>query len=109
MSWDEKHNAGYDEEESYFKKKEIELLEKKREELNTKRTEQQHAQAQAAHWMKCPKCGAALKEVAYGPIMIDRCYSCGVIVFDQGEVELLLESHNEGGVVARLSKIFSTK
>lgn len=106
MTWEEKQHAGYDEEESYFKKKELELLKKKREELNAKRSNQQHNQEQAAHWMRCPKCGEKLHEETFGPIMIDRCDACGVIVFDKGEVELLLESHHEGGVVARLSKIF---
>ncbi len=89
---------GYNEEERYFREKEMELLRKK--------------QAEAAkpentnpHWMKCPKCGGDLAEVKIENVTVDRCGNCEGIYLDKGELEQLTRD-NETGFFASLRKLF---
>ncbi len=39
------------------------------------------------HFMHCPKCGLTLQSVKFKSIEIDKCFACGVTVFDAGELE----------------------
>ena len=99
---------GYDEEERYFHEQEVETLKKlktQRTELDAARREQEKQERKAAHWMKCPKCGADLEEIEMDSIMVDRCTGCEGIFFDKGELELLIEAH-KGSIAARLRKLF---
>lgn len=41
------------------------------------------------HWMRCPKCGAELSEVQFRQVKIDKCFSCGGVYLDDGELEQL--------------------
>ncbi|MAG16592.1 MAG: hypothetical protein CMJ21_00825 [Phycisphaerae bacterium] len=93
---------GYDDEEMYFHQQEMELLAKKRAELDAKAAEQ----AQHEHWMKCPKCGKDMKEVDMQHIRVDRCNACGGTFFDRGEVEALIGSVHPHKVGAWLARIF---
>jgi hypothetical protein len=61
---------GYNKEEEYFYKQNKELIEKRRHELDAKRKEQQ--QQGHPHWMKCPKCGADMKEIERQGIKVDQ-------------------------------------
>lgn len=42
-----------------------------------------------AHWMHCPKCGAQLAEVAFRKVRVDKCFACGGVYLDDGELEQL--------------------
>ena len=42
------------------------------------------------HFMKCPKCGGDLAEVAHGGVTVDRCGSCEGVFLDAGELEKVL-------------------
>ena len=96
--------SGYDEEERYFHAKEVALLKKKREELDAARRQRERGEAKAQHWMKCPKCGADLREIELDGIMVDKCRGCEGIFFDRGELELMIEGHKGG--LKRLKKLF---
>lgn len=37
--------------------------------------------------MKCPKCGAAMGQVAYEGVVADRCSDCKGLWFDAGELD----------------------
>jgi hypothetical protein len=78
--WDERKKA---QEDVYFVKQERELLAK----LKAKQEAEAKAAAQKASYMKCPKCGAALKERSFRKIQIDQCAGCNGIWFDAGEIE----------------------
>ena len=41
------------------------------------------------HYMKCPKCGMDLEEIVYRGILLDKCFHCNGMWFDDGEVETL--------------------
>lgn len=95
---------GYNKEEEYFYKQNKELIEKRRQELDAKRKEQ--PQQTHPHWMKCPKCGADMKEIERQGIKVDQCGQCGGIYFDRGELELLVDAKEQKGFLGGLKGLF---
>ena len=79
-------------EEEYFLKINQELIQNKRVELDQKKESQKKESIKEAHWMRCPKCGDALKEIEMKAIKVDRCNGCSGIFFDNGELDILLDS-----------------
>ncbi|MFZ5877045.1 MAG: zf-TFIIB domain-containing protein [Nitrospirota bacterium] len=96
---------GYNKEEEFFYRQNKELLEKRRKELDAQR-KQQETQQRHAHWMKCPKCGADMRELERQGIKVDQCGACGGIYFDRGELELLLEAKEQKGFLGGLKSLF---
>ncbi|MEK7401722.1 MAG: zf-TFIIB domain-containing protein [Gemmatimonadota bacterium] len=78
-------------EDEYFAKQDAELMKQMRAKLDQER----EAQERKAHYMKCPKCGADLKEETHGHVKIDVCPDCHGMWFDAGEVELM--KHGQKG------------
>ncbi len=93
---------GYSKEEEYFYKLNQELIEKKRQELAAAAK----APKQHAHWMKCPKCGDDMKEIDFAGINLDKCTQCNGIYFDNGELEILMESKEPKGFLGALKRLF---
>ena len=106
MSHDDVIPSGYDREELYFFEENKKLIEERRSRLNQERKERAHAENQAAHWMKCPKCGEDLQEVDMSGIKVDRCTVCRGTYFDAGELDLLLECKEHTGFWGRIKDIF---
>ena len=52
-----------------------------------------------------PKCGAALIEVTYKEVEIDKCSNCSGLWLDCGELEQVLEG--EEGFLGSLKRIFT--
>jgi uncharacterized protein len=98
---------GYDREEEYFYKKNKELLDKMRTGLDARRAEQEAGSGKNQHWMKCPKCGKDLEEVALAGIKVDQCTNCLGIYFDKGELELLLGAQEPKGFLGGLKRLFT--
>jgi hypothetical protein len=76
-------------EEEYFLRQE---LEKRREAVQQKQAELadgERTRLKELHWMRCAKCGAELQEVEYRAVKIDKCFSCGGVYLDDGELEQL--------------------
>src|SRR3712207_5054452 len=92
-------------EEEFFAREEAEKKRKLAHEQNAKLTQAQRDEAKKLHWMKCPKCGSSLTEVAYKDIQIDKCFGCGGVYLDNGELEHL--AGKEGGYVSGFIKFFS--
>lgn len=86
-------------EEEYFAKREAELKEQRRAAAE----EAARDAERKSHYMRCPKCGAALAAEEYHGIEIDRCTECDGIWFDAGEAELLTEKESAG-----FGKIFAS-
>ena len=91
---------GYSKEEEYFYKLNKELIEKNREKA---------AQAKAdadrpASWMKCPKCGGDMEEIDLAGIDIDKCQGCQGIFFDNGELDILMQSKENDGFFGLLKR-----
>ena len=78
---------GYNEAERQFHEKDQEALRALRAKLDAQRVAAKAAAEKAAHWMRCPKCGSQMKEVAMGGVIVDQCGSCGGVYFDAGEFD----------------------
>src|SRR5215470_631486 len=92
--WDERKKAL---ENEYFVKKEKELIDK----LKAKQEKEKQADLAQAHSMRCPKCGAALKERSFAKILVDQCTGCNGIWLDAGELEQIA-AKEEGGWLGKL-------
>ncbi len=88
-------------EDEYFVKQDAELIKAHRAKLDAERRQAERQ----SHYMKCPKCGADLKEQAFHHLHVDVCPDCRGMWFDGGEIEML--SHvNEGAVGGFIRDLF---
>lgn len=88
-------DTGYDQEDAYFHQKDLELLAKRRVELDARRRNGTVGK------IKCPRCGSEMNEVAIEHVKVDRCAGCGGVFLDKGELEMLTHS-KFGGFFKRL-------
>lgn len=93
-----------DNEEEYFAREEAEKRRKIAAERQARMLVEERERAQALHFMKCPKCGMQLEEVAFGDVKVDKCFPCGGMWMDLGETEKILDK--EAGFLGRLQNIF---
>jgi hypothetical protein len=91
-------------EEEYFARQEAERRRKVAEERQAKLIEEERERERALHFMKCPKCGMQLEEIAFGDVQVDKCFSCEGIWLDQGELERI--QTKEAGFMGRLLSAF---
>ncbi|MBI1368493.1 MAG: hypothetical protein GC162_07540 [Planctomycetes bacterium] len=100
-------DLGYDAEDAYFHEKDQEAVDRLRQNLTSARKKQAADQSGEPHWLRCPKCGAKMAEVAMGPVKVDRCGGCGGVYFDAGELELLLKAREPKGVLSVLGNLLT--
>ena len=98
---------GYSQEEEYFYRRNKELIEQRRKDLDAKKAQEDKSERRSMHWMKCPKCGADMEEISLANILVDKCGECEGIFFDHGELETLLESQEQGGFFSGMKRIFA--
>lgn len=87
-------------EEEYFARQEAERKRKLAQEREAKLAAEDRERARALHFMKFPKCGMQLEDIAFGNVRVDRCFSCGGLWLDEGELETI--RLKEGGFLGRL-------
>ena len=94
-------------EEEYFAKQDAELIKQMREKLDKERVEAERK----SHFMKCPKCGADMKEEDKGHVKVDICPDCGGMFLDAGELELMRKVESSGGknIISNLFSFASNK
>ena len=93
-------------EEEFFAREEAEKLYRIHKE-NLKALDQSKADAEKqAHWMKCPKCGYGLETIKWRSVDIDKCFRCGVIILDDGELETLAGDEHPSGFVHSVKTLF---
>jgi Zn-finger nucleic acid-binding protein len=85
-------DIGYDQEDSYFHQRDLDLIAKKRADLDRQRA----ASTASSSGIKCPRCGAAMAEVVVEHVKVDRCTGCGGIFLDRGELEVLTHARSGG-------------
>ena len=93
-----------DPEEEYFARQELELRRKIAKEREAAMEQQERQQQRDLHYMKCPKCGMPLEEIAFGDVRVDKCFHCEGMWFDKGEVEAI--QAKEPGFIGRLLHAF---
>jgi uncharacterized protein len=74
-------------EEEYFARQQADLKRKLAAEREVKLATEEKERRRELHYMRCPKCGAALQEAEYGDVHIDRCTECEGVWLDKGELE----------------------
>jgi hypothetical protein len=87
-------------EEEYFLRQEAERRRKVAEERQAKLLTEERERERALHFMKCPKCGMQLEEIAFGGVRVDKCSSCEGIWLDKGELEVVRQK--ESGFMGRM-------
>ena len=80
-------------EDEYFAKRDAELVKEMRAKLDKEREQNERK----AHFMKCPKCGADMKEEDHGPVKVDICPECHGMFLDAGEMAILQKAQGAGG------------
>ncbi len=96
-----------DKEEEYFKRRELAKLRKMREEAARAMAEEERRRMKELHFMRCPKCGMALEEIELRGVMVDACFNCGGMFFDQGEVEKIIEAEDRSLLDRLRSALFT--
>ena len=91
-------------EEEYFARLEVKRVRELAEERHAKLRAEERVRDRALHFMKCPKCGMQLEEIAFGDVRVDKCFSCDGLWLDKGELDLIREK--EGGFMGRLLSVF---
>jgi Zn-finger nucleic acid-binding protein len=99
-------SEGYSQEEAYFNRVNRDLIARRREQLDRERAARRDASRAQAHWMKCPKCGASLKEQNLLGICVDVCERCSGIYLDAEEAKTLLASQSSHTFLKRLGALF---
>lgn len=56
------------------------------------------------HFMHCPKCGLKLEEITFRGVRVDKCFACGGVFLDDGELEDLA---GQPGFFEALRRLFS--
>ena len=105
MPKDDMTSSGYSREEEYFHKRNRELIERKRQELDRQRHERALVEGNGVHWMRCPKCGGRMQEIELAQIRVERCTECQGVYLDHGELETLLQSQDPGSFLGGLRRL----
>jgi len=95
-------------EEDYFKREELEKLKRLRKDAAKETLENERLRLKELHWMRCPKCGMELAEVKFRTVLVDACFACGGMYFDQGEVDKILEQEEPGLLKRMTSSLFGS-
>ncbi|RLB58915.1 MAG: hypothetical protein DRI34_03470 [Deltaproteobacteria bacterium] len=74
-------------EEEYFAREEALKLRKLALQQQQQMSQEERKQLQQLHWMHCPKCGMEMKTILLNEVEVDKCFSCGGIYLDEGELE----------------------
>jgi hypothetical protein len=93
-----------DAEEEYFARQELKLRRKLAEERQANVEEEERQRQRALHYMRCPKCGSELEEIAFGGVRVDKCFNCEGVWLDKGELDTIRTK--EPGFGRRLLDVF---
>lgn len=96
-------NSKREQEEKYFAELEQKRRQELRDKLNQQRAEAKKDNCKEAWWLRCPKCGAALKEKKIVDVVVDECSGCKGIYLDAGELELLVKGAGSQGFISKVS------
>jgi Zn-finger nucleic acid-binding protein len=91
-------------EEEYFVRIEQELRQQREEQKKKQASKDEREKLKELHFMKCPKCGTDLIEIAFKGIKIDECSSCRGMWLDAGEFDAVAKI--EKPVLEKLFNVF---
>jgi len=76
-------------EEEYFARQNMATLKKLHNEERSKMAQEEKERLKQLHWMHCPKDGSELQQVLFRGVAVDKCFTCGGVFLDNGELEKL--------------------
>ncbi len=91
-------------EEEYFAREELAQIKKLATEKRNRLAAEEKEQLKKLHWMHCAKCGSEMDEVLFRGLTIDKCFHCGGVYLDNGELEKL--AGKESGVIPSILSLF---
>jgi hypothetical protein len=94
-------------EDEFFLREEAEKLHRLHTEKLRTSDAAKDAADKALHWMKCSKCGYGLETIRWRSVEIEKCFRCGVVVLDDGELEKLAGSEGDSTFFASFKTLFS--
>jgi hypothetical protein len=65
---------------------------------------EERASLRKLHFMHCPTCGLKLEEITFRGVRVDKCFACGGVFLDDGELE---ELAGQPGFFEALRRMFS--
>ena len=83
-------------EEEYYAREEFERRRTRELDKRAAMAAAEKKQQQELHYMRCPKCGMQLIEIAYRGIEIDKCSECEGVWLDAGELEVVSKMEKRG-------------
>ncbi len=92
-------------EEEYFARENAERLRKLAADQKKAMAQADRDRLRKEHFMRCPKCGMELKEIALRGVQVDRCFACHGTWLDAGELEKLAGDQKDS-VAAAILRIF---
>lgn len=92
-------------EEEYFARENAERLRKLAADQKRAMADADREGLRKLHFMRCPKCGMELREIAFRGLQIDRCFSCSGTWLDAGELEKLAGAEKDS-VAAAILRVF---
>lgn len=96
-------------EDEFFLREEAEKLHRLHQERLKEQDAKKAEEEKALHWMKCPKCGYGLETIKWRAVEVEKCFRCGVVVLDDGELETLAGKEDQSGFIASFSGLFRGK
>ncbi len=93
-------------EEEYHLRQEAEKLKARAEKVRRETEQAEQERLKQLHWMRCPKCGMELSEIGYRGIQLDKCFCCGGVYLDDGELEQIADSPDDQGLFKGLTRLF---
>lgn len=91
-------------EEEYFAREEAERRKKLAETKAAQVSQTERERLKQEHWMHCPKCGLELQSIDYRGATVDKCFNCGGIYLDDGELEKL--AGKKGSLLQGIADLF---
>ena len=92
-------------EDEYFAKEEAIKLRKLAVKSQTDMASEEKKRLKQLHWMHCPKCGLSMSTITINKVEVDKCFFCGGLYFDEGELEKV--SGKESFFFKEMTKVFT--
>lgn len=93
-----------DPEEEYFIKQQTEQLRILAKQKKEAMAQAERERLKTLHYMHCPKCGLELHTLTFKGVEIDKCFHCGGVYLDDGELEKL--AGKESGFMNAVLSLF---
>ncbi len=95
-------------EEEYFARQEAEKLRDSAKKHAEEIAAEEKKRLKELHYMKCPKCGMEMQEIEYRGVHIDKCFSCGGLFFDDGELEDVIAEEGKDTFLGKISSFLKS-